>query len=152
MLKNKIERSRFSALILIAFLFLLLLPGKRAVAEEVLVTDLVVANSVEHLLAYFTIENAFTDEMETGLTNGIPLVFSFWIELYKVKKGLRDEKLLSTSFDHTMSYDTLKEEYQIIFSEKKKKKIVRADLAEAKKLMAEVNGLRLLPLDDLEIN
>lgn len=50
--------------------------------------------------------------------------------------------------NHTLSYDPIKQEYQVAFSEKDRPETTRS-LEEAKKMMAELHEIKLLPLSKL---
>lgn len=135
---------------LLLALFLLGLAGlpRPAAAQDATIKDLVVNNSDSHLLLYFTLNNCFTPEMETGIHNGIPATFTFYVELYKIKKAWPDSELLSLTFNHTLTYDSLKEEYTLILDESNETSLT--DSAEqAKKTMATINGLRIIELSRL---
>lgn len=139
------------------FLFFLLLPGFSWIvcmpgllyAEEASIKDIIVTNSTKDLLVYFFVSDAFTPEMGKGIHSGIPITFTFEVNLERPRKGWLDQKLVSLSFEHTLSYDNLKEEYRIACSENGEKASVVKSLAEAKALMTEVNGLKIAPLDYL---
>lgn len=139
------------------FLFFLLLPSFSWTvcmpgmlhAEEASINDVIVTNSTKELLVYFSVSDAFTPEMEKGIHSGIPVTFTFKVNLERPRNGWLDQKLVSLSFEHTLSYDNLKEEYHIECSEQGGKGSIVKSLAEAKALMAEVNGLKVAPLDQL---
>ena len=116
-------------------------------AQDASVKEVVLTNSNENLLLYFTVANAFTPEMEDAVRNGIPATFTFFVELHRYRKIWLDQEIVSITFDHSLSYDNLKEEYRIKFFEKKGKEIATKSLEEAKALMAEVNGITVTSLD-----
>jgi hypothetical protein len=145
------KRRAISFFQVIFLLQLLLLSGVAAAeARSPAIAELVVINSQTHLLLYGKVVNGFTSEMETALQNGIPVVFTFSVELYRVKNPWPDQRLAVRTFDHTLSYDNLKEEYRIELQEKGGKIMATRSLAEAQGLMAEINGLPVGPLADLE--
>jgi len=113
-------------------------------------TDIIVTTSDTHLLLFAELRNSVTEDMLDGLHSGIPLHFSFFIELKKNEPNWIDEELVSTQFSHTMSYDTLKEVYIVDTEESSKKKHTTPSLEEATKLLNEVNGLRIIALSSLE--
>jgi hypothetical protein len=113
-------------------------------------TDIIVTTSDTHLLLFGELRNSVTEDMLAGLHSGIPIHFSFFIELKKNEPNWIDEELISTQFSHTMSYDTLKEVYVVDTEESSKKKHTTPSLEEAAKLLNEVNGLRIIALSSLE--
>ena len=60
-----------------------------------------------------------------------------------------DKKIISRSFDHSLSYDSLKEVYSIGQTEKKTG-ANSPSLSEAKQIMSEVNDFKIISLADLE--
>jgi hypothetical protein len=87
--------------------------------------------------------------MLEGLHNGIPIHFTFWVELNKVEKNWPDLLLASMQFHHILTYDTLQENYRIETSERKQKSEFFPELSEAVKAMNEINGLLVVELSQL---
>ena len=121
-----------------------------SLADEAVVDEVVVTNSNTNLLLYLSVANAFTPELETGIQNGIPATFTFFVELYRNRKIWMDKEIASLTLDHTLTYDSLKEEYRVELSEKKGKVVVTKFLEEAKEAMRQVNGFTVIPLDYLD--
>ncbi|MDA8164302.1 MAG: DUF4390 domain-containing protein [Desulfobacteraceae bacterium] len=119
-------------------------------AEKPAIAQIVITNSTKDVLLFGKVKNGFTKEMETALQNGMPVTFTFMVQLRKVRSSWLDRQIASLTFDHTLSYDSLKEEYRVELQEKGGKTVATRSLAEAKDLMAEVNGLRVVPLSRLE--
>lgn len=120
-----------------------------ATAGDAVIDELIVTNSSKDVLLYFTVKNAFVPDMEKGVQNGIPATFTFFVELYRNRQGWMDQEVVSLSFTHTLTYDNLKDEYRVEFSEKNGRSVTTRSLPEAKKLMTEVNGFAVAPLDQL---
>jgi hypothetical protein len=110
----------------------------------------VVTNSSSDVLLYGKVVNGFTSEMEAALQNGIPVTFTFMVELYTVRRTWPDWQITALTFDHTLSYDSLKEEYRVELQEKGGRTLATRSLAEAQELMTQVNGLRVIPLTQLK--
>lgn len=117
-------------------------------ARKATLSDITVANSDTELLLFFTVKNCFTDEIVAGIHNGIPATFTFYVELYRINRGWPDRKITAQTFNHTLTYDNLKEEYRIVLSERNQE-IVTTALVPAQKQMAEVNGFRVITLEQL---
>lgn len=109
-------------------------------------SDVILTTSDSSLLLFATLDNGFTKEMIRGLYSGLPIQFSFFVELNKVRKHWTDEQLVSMKFKHTMTYDTLKETFRVETDEATKKTSTFQTLAEAEKAMSDVNGLRVFKL------
>ena len=118
-------------------------------AKDATIKDMIVNNSSNKLLLYLTVIEAFTDDMEKGIQNGIPATFTYYVNLYKIRKGWLDTEVDSHTFTRTLTYDNLKEEYNIGFSEKDNKPMTVTNLDDAKVAMTELNGIQVTSLDNL---
>jgi hypothetical protein len=133
---------------LLVALFSLVLPQPVSGAEQPVIKDLVVSNSTNALLLYCQVGEGFRPEMEEGVLNGIPVTFTFMVSLREVEGGRPGRQLAELTFDHTLSYDVLKEEFHLRLSENNTE-LTCGDLARAKMLMAEVSDARILALTAL---
>ena len=122
--------------------------GQLALAQNATIEELIVTNSSTDLLLFLTVNDAFTKQMEEGIKNGIPVTFNFYVKLERKRTWL-NQGLVSLQFDHTLNYDTLKEEYSIVRSELAGQTFRTKSLAEAKKAMAQLNGPPIAPLKAL---
>ncbi len=113
-------------------------------------TDIIVTTSDTHLLFFGELKNSLTSEMIEGLHSGIPVQFSFFVELEKVEANWLDDELTSMEFSHSLSYDTLKQVYTVTTEEISKKVHTVKTLDEAKTLLNEINGLKIVKLGELE--
>lgn len=123
--------------------------GQPALAQNATIEELIVTNSSKDLLLFLTVNNAFTKQMEEGIKNGIPVTFNFYVKLERKRNTWLNQQLVSLQFDHTLSYDTLKEEYSIVRSDTSGQTFRTKSLAEAKKAMAQLNGPPIVPLKSL---
>lgn len=138
---------RILVLLLLAVSSTLIQP-REVLAQKATIEDAFVINSDTHLLLYLTVKDCFTTEMETGIQNGIPATFTYYVDLYKTNKLWLNQKLASYVFHHTLTYDNLKEEYSILFSSNNKI-IVTKSREQAKTLMSEINGFELIKISQL---
>jgi len=145
-----ISRHLFPLLLLALFLCLLtnLLQPRTLYAQDAGITDFTVSNSDSQLLLYFTVTDCFTDDMEAAIHNGIPATFTFYVEIYRQRSNWPDKKIGKYEFEHIMEYDSLKKEYKIHLDEKRDSKLTTS-LAEAKVLMSEINGFKILPINEI---
>jgi hypothetical protein len=87
--------------------------------------------------------------MEEAIKSGIRTIFTFYLHLYQKRTWWKDRKVASAQFHHTIQYDPLRGEYQIIFGEKEIT-LVTKNLEEAKKLMAKVEAIEIRPSSELK--
>ena len=135
-----------------ALLLLMLFPwtsGLAAGENNPDISDILITTSQSHLLLFCTINNSFTPDMIEGVHNGIPVTFTFFIELDKKINAWPDSTLADISIQHTLSYDSLKEKYQVLLPERSKEKVVTDSLEKAIELMSELNGIKIIKRDQL---
>ncbi|MBU1905333.1 MAG: DUF4390 domain-containing protein [Proteobacteria bacterium] len=131
-------------------LFSGLFSSRVALAAEARLTDIVVTNTREHLLVYFSVIDCFTENMERAIENGISTTFTFFIRLYEVRDWWWDKDLADLKVSHEIKYDNLKKVYMVRLSSKDNKVIYVKDFDEAKKLMSEIVGLKVTELRNLQ--
>lgn len=144
-------RRLFFSLLLPLFCFMLasLYQVRPLHAKNAAITDFTVSNAKEELLLYLTVIDCFTPEMEAAIHNGIPATFTFYVDLFQKRTKWPDKKVKEHEFNHIMEYDSLKKEYLIQRQGKGDHKVT-ASLEEAKRFMSEINGFKVIPLDELE--
>jgi hypothetical protein len=111
--------------------------------------ELIATTSETHLILFGVVNSTFTDEMLSALNSGLPIRFNFQVELYRDQVN---DPITVQDFAHTLTYDTLKESYEIILDEANSKVIQTRDLEKAKTFMDEINGLKVIKLQDLAPN
>ena len=135
-------------LLLLLFLFSGIFPTHQLYAQEATITEFTVSNSNDQLTLYLTVDNCFTDEMLAAVHNGIPITFTFYVNIYRERSGWFDKKIREYQFNHTMKYDNLKKEYTVHREENGDSRST-SSLDEAKLVMAEINGFDVLPLNEI---
>lgn len=138
-----------SALFILLFFTAVGLQAAEKKGTGVSFTDSILTTSDTHLLFFTSLQNSFTDEMIQGVKSGIPIQFSFFVTLEGFKDDGPDQELLSIEFKHTLTYDTLKELYNVELEEKNHRILSSEYLSETRKIMGEINGLELTELKNL---
>lgn len=113
------------------------------------IKELTATTTEENLIVFGVLENSFTSEMVEILRSGIPLHFSFFIELYRTTENWPEEQIATLSFQHVMAYDTLKENYRVTLEEDNNKIVSFKSLFDAQKMMNEINGVTIVQLNQL---
>lgn len=135
----------FRAILLVLVIIVVHLSSSVAYSSDAMVDNVFMVNNPDDMQVSFEIKNAFTKEIEEGIKSGMPTSFTFFVELYR-KQGLWfDETLASQIFRHTVKYDTLKEEYEIILEEKPQNIIRIKDIEQTKKIMASSENISIKP-------
>lgn len=120
-------------------------PGWTAGLEEIVVT-----NTRDHLLVYFTVRDCFTEEMVKAIDSGLPVTFTFFVRLYEVRRFWWDREISDLKVQHQIQYDNLKKLYRVRLSEKNNQVVQVEDLEKAKTLMSEIVGLKVSELHRLQ--
>ncbi|MDO9042376.1 MAG: DUF4390 domain-containing protein [Desulfocapsaceae bacterium] len=139
----------FLLLPLSLFIFLHTAHAEDKQNKDVHFSDLIITTSKTHLLLFGLVNNGTTEEMLLGLHNGIPIQFTFLVELNKKEKHWSDLQLASLQFQHRLTYDTLQENYRLETNEKSQKTEIFPQLNNALKAMNEINGIQVLELSKL---
>ncbi len=116
--------------------------------QEPTVEDILITTSNKDLILFAAVKNCFTAEMIEGVHNAIPITFRFSINLYRTRNNWFDVELAEHGINHTLSYDPIKQQYQVAFSERNRPEVTKS-LDEAKQMMAELNGIEVIPLNKL---
>jgi len=119
-------------------------------AQQAYLSDIVVTNTRDHLLTYFTVNGCFTPDMNAAIDSGIETTFTFFVKLYEKRQFLWDKELADIAFRHSIKFDNLKGTYEIRLSEENGKTVTVNNFEQAKKLMAEVVGLKVVPMNQMK--
>jgi hypothetical protein len=141
---------RVRAVILLTILVLIIPWTVPVHATEAYLSDIVVSNTRDHLLVYFTVQNCFTQEMNEAIDSGLNTTFTFYVKLYERRGILWDKKIADIKISHSIKFDSLKGIYEVRFSEENNKMVAVTNFDEAKKLMAQVATLKVMPLYKLK--
>jgi hypothetical protein len=111
---------------------LLLIFPHVSTGQEARLENIIVTNTRDDLLIYLNVEGAFREKMKNAVSSGVPVTFSFFIDLYRVKNLWLDKKVAGLKVTHTVKYNSLKKEYVIDRSWDNGKAIVTESFEEAR--------------------
>jgi hypothetical protein len=131
-------------------LFSCLILAGSAIAQAASLTNIIVTNTRDDLLVYLNVEGAFLEKMKSALLSGVPVTFSFFISLYRVRSLWLDREVADIKITHTIKYNNLKKEFSIQRSWEDNRTLVTQSFSEAQELMTEIDGLKVVPLKRLE--
>lgn len=118
-------------------------------SQDAFISDVHLTNTRDNLIAYFKVENAFTEEIKHAVLKGIPASFSFYITLDKINKALFNSEISDLKITSTLKYNVLKKEFVVTRPWKNGKPFVTESFEEAKVAMTEVNNFMVAGLTDL---
>lgn len=136
--------------LLIMILWFILHGPIPVLAEQAYISDVVVTNTRDDLLVYFSVYDCFTEDLKDAIQSGIETTFTFFIKLYRKSEAMWDTKIIDMEVQHSIRYDTLKQVYDVRLSEQDNEVKTVKSFEEAQKLMAEVVSLKIMPLENLE--
>ncbi len=90
--------------------------------------------------------------MEEAILNGIPTTFTIYIRLYRTRTLWLDASISDIELEHTIEYDSLMNEFRVTRSEDNHSELVLKEFDAAKKAMAEIRNIRVVPLRELRKN
>lgn len=133
--------------------FLAIIPAfsnTESVQEQIVsIEEMTATTSEKNLIVFATLKNSFTSEMIEILNSGIPLHFTFYIELHKTATNVPDEQITDITLQHTIIFDTLKENFKVTLEEENNKTHSFPSLLEAQKTANEINGIKITELSQL---
>lgn len=112
--------------------------------------DNVAVGTVPFFNVSFVVHDAFNDDIEKAIKSGLPTSFTFVAELYRTRRFWRDSFIGTWKFNHTVKYDSLKQEYEITLEEEGDTSVRTKDYDEMMRLMASGNNVTLLPSPPLK--
>ena len=124
-------------------------PVRAEEKSEANISDILITTSKTHLLLFCTIKNSFNPQMIEGIKNGIPVTFTFLIELDKSVNNWFDTNLIKKTIQHTLTFDPLKEEFQVFLPERNNSTIATKSSEKAMELMTELNGIKIIERKEL---
>ncbi len=139
------KASKLISLLLCALLF-----WPSPVFAKVQIVDLVATNDDSNLLIDLKVEGAFKEKMEEAILNGIPTTFSYFIVLQKPRFLRPSKNIEKIKVTHTIKYNNLKNNYAVKRSWDGNKTLTTDSFDEAKRLMSEISGLKVIPLKKLK--
>jgi hypothetical protein len=142
------RRSLSPVALFLLFCLLFLSPSPLQAAEATL-ANIIVTNTQDDLLVFFEIKGSFTREMEEAILNGIPTTFNIFIRLYRSRTLWLDASISDIKLEHNIKYDSLKNEFRVRRSEENYKELIFKNFEEAKKAMAEIRNIQVVPLSEL---
>jgi len=121
-----------------------------AMAKDATLTNIIVTNTRDDLLVYLSVDGAFTQKMADAVKNGVPASFTFFVNLYRTRSMWLDKKMADLTITHTIKYNSLKKEYAVSRSWDSNSPVILQSFDAAKKLMTEIDSLKVIPLGLLE--
>jgi hypothetical protein len=134
--------------LLLSLFFVVISSG--AFADDAKLTNINITNNRDDLLLFLTLEGAFREKLQKAVLSGVPATFSYYVGLYRVRSLWLDKDIKEIKLTHTIKYDNLKKEFTVKRSWQDNDPVTTPSFEEAQRLMTEINGLVVYPLNQLE--
>ena len=121
----------------------------QAANEPISITELTAVTTEQDILLFATVQNDIKDKMVESLQSGINVYYSFFLEVSKINPDWPDELISSSSFNHSIDYDTLRDDYLVTLEEKNNKVIRIPSLFDAQKVLERINGVAVISMTQL---
>jgi len=119
-------------------------------AGDPCITNVIITKFQNDTYVYFNINDCFTDDMEEAINSGISSTFVFIIELKKSAILWFDPVITKKTFTHTITYDSLMDEYTVYREEDRASPLVYETYEEAILALGQVRFYPLTTLTVLE--
>ncbi|MGC9197154.1 MAG: DUF4390 domain-containing protein [Syntrophobacteraceae bacterium] len=115
-----------------------------AQSDKAKVSDLELDKSGKVLRVSFSISNCFNSAMEEAILDGVPTTFRILVSVDKPSLVL-SSTMVDLTLLHTIKYNRLNDEFQVTLPEARPESHVTKSFMEAKKWMATVKNLPVIP-------
>ncbi len=110
------------------------------------IVDLKVYEDPPNLKIRFRIVNCFNEEMKEAIQSGVPTTFRILVVLEKDGLPLFRDQIIDVTFDHTIHYDTLHDQYLVRLAEHPNTVLTTKEFEKAKEWMSVVDDVPIIPL------
>lgn len=117
-----------------------------AFAQDAKLSNIIVTNTRDDLLLYLAVEGAFQEKMDQAILRGVPATFSFFVNLYRSRNLWPDKQIADITVTNRIKYNAMKREFIITRSWEGDKPTIVKTFEDAKKLMTEVDSLKIIAL------
>ena len=125
-------------------IFLFLTGNSLCFAKEFSIKDIVVRGDINEVRVSSVLTGELGDDILEPIKSGIPITFTYHVELYKQRSLYPDKKISSRVIKKTVDYDNLKKEYKLTQGIGKNiKDSTSKDINEAKKWLTELDNVAI---------
>lgn len=139
---------KFYALLFIC-LCLLIFTRLSAGTREIRFADILITNNAGQILVYARATGCFTTSTEAAILAGVPTTLIFYLDLCQARPYWRDKRLARRIIKHTIKYDNVGKNFHLSSNNGLRESATFPSFENAKRAMAELNGVALYPFRDL---
>jgi NADPH-dependent ferric siderophore reductase len=129
----------------------LLAPPPAGAVRGARLSDISITNSRTDLRVSLTVRDAFSPKMEEAVLSGVPTSFTFFVTLTETRAFWADRTVADVALTHTVKYNSLRRIFAIERSwAETEGELFVSSYDEARRLMSEIDGFSVVPLDRLK--
>lgn len=117
-------------------------------SRDAAITDILIMNDANNITVYARVTNCFTKKMESAILAGVPMTFTYLLELYQEQINWFDKKINEATAKQTIKYDNVKKKFYVFTEDHKLFGFDSFD--NAKKAMADLNGVAVASTKDMQ--
>lgn len=121
-----------------------------AAAKDAALANLIMANREDALHVFLRTEGAFTEKIDSAVTSGVPVTFSYYVILEEHRRFWPNTEIADIKLTHTIRYNAIKKSYTVTRSWEGFTPHVTTDFDEAKQWMSTISDLTVAHHDQLE--
>jgi hypothetical protein len=95
------------------------------------------------------VEGIFREKINKAIFSGIPVSFSFYVKLYRIRSLWPDKKIIARQAVHTIKYNALKNNFTVTRSWNRDTVQTVQSFEEARQLMQQTRELEIIELESL---
>ncbi len=148
--KNRLRMRRLTLSAIAILLTLVFVLQTPLAAQNATLSNIIITNTNTDLLVYLNVDGAFREQTVDAIMNGVPTSFSFFIKLFQKRAFWFDKVVADVEVTNSIKFNNLKKEFVVERSWENNVPRTVQSLDAAKKLMSDLDGLKLVPLSSLK--
>lgn len=144
------NRKYITLLSFLLFLVLLFV-SSFSFAEGLSIQDIVVSGEKNEVRLSSVLKGDIDDDITETIKSGIPIAFTYYVELHRKKAVWFDTMVLSKTIKNTVKYDNLKKEYKLTQAvDQEIKESMSKDIHKVKQWMRRLSKVKIAGYNELE--
>lgn len=144
------NRKLLSKIVSLSLLFLFFFPAF-LFAEDFRIENIVVTGDENRILCSSLLKGDIDNDILEPIKSGIPITFTYYIELFKRRTAWMDSKVVSKTIKKTVDYNHLTKEYKLVqVINQHTQRSLSKDIDEARQWIKSLDRIPVATYDELE--
>jgi len=145
-----VNRKLLSKIVSLSLLFLFFFPAF-LFAEDFRIENIVVTGDENRILCSSLLKGDIDNDILEPIKSGIPITFTYYIELFKRRTAWMDSKVVSKTIKKTVDYNHLTKEYKLVqVINQHTQRSLSKDIDEARQWIKSLDRIPVATYDELE--